>query len=76
MTNNLDAIRLTDKPAIAIVEHYQRQVDDKQAGRTLVRIIQTFHAMGGQLGPVATQAPEGQGVGVTAAPMPSATQPT
>jgi hypothetical protein len=75
MTNNLEAIRLTDKPTISIVEHYQSQLNDKQAGRTLVRIVQAFHSAGMQLTPVTSNPPEGQGVGSNAAPTPSATQP-
>ncbi len=55
MTNNIEALRVTDKPTIAIVEHYQRQVQDKQAGRTLMRIVQAFHASGGCLAPTATE---------------------
>ena len=53
-------IKLTDKPSIRIVEHYQKQCEDKQAGRTLTRLIQAAHAAGLRLTPdaVADVAPQ------------------
>lgn len=68
-------VELTDSFCVAIVEDYRQQIGDKTSAKTLGRIVQAFHAMGGQLGPVATQTPEGQGVGI-AAPTPSVTQPS
>jgi hypothetical protein len=72
----VDSLRITDKVSLAIIEDYRRRLGDKTMGKTATRIVQAFHAMGGQLGPVASNPPEGQGAGVNAAPTPSATQPT
>lgn len=64
--NDMTSIKLTDSPSIAIVEHYQRELGDKTAGKTLTRIIQAFHAKGLSLTPEPSPAPTGEHLDVTA----------
>ena len=69
----IESLRITDKVSLAIIEDYRRRIGDKTLGKTATRIVQAFHASGGQLGPQTQQSPEGQGVGSNAAPAPSVT---
>ena len=51
------SVRLTDKAAIAIVEHHQREIGDATTARTLARIVQAFHAAGMSLLPPPREQP-------------------
>lgn len=62
-----DPIRLNDAPSLAIVHANRDAVGDIHPGRTLVRIIQAFHASGLSLTP---NAPGSEGGAVSSAAPP------
>lgn len=48
---DVDSIKLTDRPSLAIVSKHQRLIGDRTPGRTLNRIVQAFEHSGMSLVP-------------------------